>query len=120
MQNPPFPGILTSAMSMPDEIVVQHDGGTVVVCPAGELDLAVADSLRAALEGAVHVTTGAVRVDLASVTFVDSTALAVLVDVWRQAREREVGFCVTRPVPNVRRVLDITGLGALLCEGPGH
>ena len=101
---------------MPDEIVVQDQGGTVVVCPAGELDLVTADSFRAALEGAVQVAGGGVQVDLALVTFVDSTALAVLVDVWRQARERQLGFCVARPAPNVRRVLEITGLAPLLCE----
>ena len=96
---------------------MEDESGTIVVGPEGELDLAAADSFRTALQAAVRSADRAVKVDLAAVTFIDSTALAVLVDAWRRARERDVVLCVLRPAPNVRRVLDITGLDRLLCSG---
>lgn len=104
-------------MSVPEEVAVEDEGGTIVVCPEGELDLAVADSFRRELQDAVRAADRAVHVDLAAVTFIDSTALAALVDAWRQAAERSVVLCVLRPAPNVRRVLAITGLDQLLCPG---
>ena len=102
-------------MTTPGELPVHADDGAVVVRPAGELDLAAAPSLRAALEGALARAEGTVRVDLGAVTFVDSTALAILVEVWRRAKEREITLCVEHPAANVRRVLGITGLDRLLC-----
>jgi anti-anti-sigma factor len=102
-------------MSMPEAIPVQEHDGTVVVCPVGELDLAVADELRSALARAVEFAHRGVRIDLGAVTFVDSTALAALVHAWRHAERRGIALCVVRPAPNVRRVLAITGLERLLC-----
>jgi anti-sigma B factor antagonist len=104
-------------MRVPEEVTVEDESGTIVVCPEGELDLAAADAFRTALQDALRRARRAVQVDLAAVTFIDSTALAVLVDAWRQAEERDVVLCVLRPAPNVRRVLDITGLDRLLCPG---
>ena len=103
-------------MSAAEEMPMEDHSETIVVCPEGELDLAAAGSLRTALEEAVRTADRAVQVDLAAVTFIDSTALAVLVDAWRQATERDVVLCVLRPAPNVRRVLHITGLDRLLCS----
>jgi anti-anti-sigma factor len=104
-------------MSVPEEVAVEDESETIVVCPEGELDLAVADSFRTALQDAVRRADRAVQVDMAAVTFIDSTALAALIDAWRQARQRDVVLCVLRPAPNVRRVLDITGLDQLLLPG---
>jgi anti-sigma B factor antagonist len=103
-------------MAMPDEIPVQVQGGIVIVCPVGELDLAAAPALRAALRRALHVADQGVRVDLSAVTFLDSTALAALVETWREAEATEMSFCVDRAAPNVRRVLEITRLDSLICE----
>jgi anti-sigma B factor antagonist len=96
------------------KVKVEDESGTIVVCPEGELDLAVADAFRTVLQDALRTAHRAVQIDLAAVTFIDSTALAVLVDAWRQAEERGVTLCVLHPAPNVRRVLDITGLDRLL------
>jgi anti-sigma B factor antagonist len=102
---------------MPDEFDVRLEKGTAVVCPTGELDLAAAPALRAAVEHALRSANGAVVVDLSAVSFVDSTALAVFVDAWRRASEAELGFHLSRPTPNVRRVLAVTDLTRLLCPG---
>jgi anti-sigma B factor antagonist len=101
---------------MPDEIPAHVENGVVVVCPVGEVDLDAAPSLRAALRRAVQTAAQAVRVDLTAVTFVDSTALAAMVDAWNEAGARGITFCLERAAPNVQRVLDITGLDRLLCR----
>jgi anti-anti-sigma factor len=102
-------------MSMQGAIPVQEHDGTVVVCPVGALDLAVADELWSTLARAVDFARRAVRIDLDAVTFVDSTALGAFVRAWRHAEGRGIALCVVRPAPNVRRVLAITGLEGLLC-----
>jgi anti-sigma B factor antagonist len=100
---------------MPIKIAFQVEGGIVIVCPVGELDLAAAPSLRTALWRAFDLADDAVRVDLRAVTFLDSTALTVLVEAWREGEARDLAFCVAGTAPNVRRVLDITGLDRLVC-----
>jgi anti-anti-sigma factor len=101
--------------STPNAVDVRiTDDGTAVVSPAGELDLSQVPPLRAAFERALAVGVKAVHVDLGAVTFVDSTALSVLVEAWRRTRRREVGFRLTDPAPNVRRVLEITKLDRLV------
>jgi anti-sigma B factor antagonist len=99
---------------VPEQIPMERRDGVVEVTPSGELDLAVAASLRDALEHALGSGAAAVRVDLSAVTFVDSTGLNVFVDAWRQARALDVSFVLTGPAANVRRVFDITNLGELL------
>jgi anti-sigma B factor antagonist len=101
-------------MSMSGEFEVRVESGTSVVCPAGELDLAAGPVLRDALQQAINVAGAAVRVDLSAVTFVDSTALAIFVQAWRDASARQLAFHLSKPAPNVRRVLAMTRLTQLL------
>jgi anti-sigma B factor antagonist len=81
---------------------------TVVRCE-GELDLATAPELAAALD-ALDGDAGPVVVDLTDVGFLDSSGLSTLL----QARQRladagaELRLVVTRP--SILRVLDVTGL----------
>jgi anti-anti-sigma factor len=100
---------------MPDEFSVCVQGGTATVKPAGELDLAAASALRVAIQRAIGAANDAVRVDLRAVSFVDSTALAVFVEAWREATQSHVSFCLAHAAPNVRRVLSMTRLDELLC-----
>jgi len=58
----------------------------------------------------------AVTVDLAEVTFMDSTGLTTLIDAYRQAESNGWSFSVRRPSPPVKRVFDLAGAGRLLNE----
>jgi anti-sigma B factor antagonist len=80
---------------------VAGDRATVVV--RGEVDMSTADAMvRAATgEGAGHVT-----LDLRGVTFFDSAAIHALI----RLAERFRGAFEVIPSPQVRRVLDISGL----------
>lgn len=76
---------------------------------SGELDLAVAPWLADQID-ALFVGSSSIVIDLAAATFLDSTALGVLVAA--NNRSRELGGTVHLIVgePQILRVLTITGL----------
>ena len=55
-------------------------------------------------------------VDLAEVTFMDSTGLTTLMDAQLAAQGNGWSFSVRRPSPAVRRVFDLAGVRRLLDE----
>ncbi len=102
--------------SMHQDIQIQVIGATVMVRPAGELDLATAPALRTALEAAATPDVEHVVVILRDVSFVDSTGLGALVHGWRLASDNGAAFTLREPTAPVRRVLAITDLDRLLEE----
>jgi anti-anti-sigma factor len=85
--------------------------GTVVVDVAGELDLHTAPVLRDRLLDVIEGQGNRfVAVDLSAVGFMDSTAIHVLVQALRLAREAGGDLTLARVPPPARRVLDICGL----------
>ena len=84
------------------------DGRTVVLAE-GELDGFTAPLLRETLHGLVgdHVK---LVIDLAGVTFLDSTALGVLLGAQQQLEARGGNVVLRGPTSSVRRVLEVTGL----------
>lgn len=90
---------------------------TVTVRLVGEIDLAVQAEVLALLEPAACRAAHAgedLVVDLADVTFLDSTGLACLVRTRKQLGDG-VSLVLTGPTEPVRRVLEISGL-AELCD----
>jgi anti-sigma B factor antagonist len=84
--------------------------GTATVRVEGEIDLATTAPLDQALSEARRTGAQRIRIDLAEVTFVDSSAVHLLLR-WTQAAEREQWTLsiVQGPAP-VRRLFDLTGL----------
>lgn len=84
------------------------DGPRSLIAAAGELDLAVADRLWAALEP--QITAGRTVVfDCSGVGFLDSTGLRTLIKAAHKADEVGGRFRLTEPTAAVRRVLDLAG-----------
>ena len=81
---------------------------TVVV--SGELDLAVAPWLHDQLEALFVGGADSIAVDLTGATFLDSTALGVLVGGLNQCQERGGRLHLIAPQRQILRVLKITGL----------
>ena len=78
-------------------------GDRVTVLVSGEVDMSTADTMfRAATPDGVRAAT----LDLREVTFFDSAAIHALV----RLNERYSGSLEVIPSPQVRRVLDISGL----------
>ena len=91
--------------------------GVVLVAMHGEHDIASAPGLRSAIEHALARSQHVV-VDLTPATFIDSTVLGVLLGARERALEEELGYAVLLETsssdPGVRRILEVTGLDALL------
>jgi anti-anti-sigma factor len=92
---------------------VADDRTTVVVL--GEVDMSTANAM---FQAAIGRGTSAATMDLRGVTFFDSAAIHALI---RLAERFPGGFAV-HPSPQVRRVLDISGLSTqpwLVEDGTG-
>jgi anti-sigma B factor antagonist len=76
----------------------------------GELDLACAPWLREQLEALFVGGASSLVVDLSGATFLDSTALGILVTALNRSREREGTVHLVVQEPQILRVLTITGL----------
>lgn len=92
----------------------REDGG-VVVGVAGELDCATAAVLDERLQDLL-ADQGNLRIviDLADMTFVDSSGLSVLVATYQGLRARGGELSLRRPRPSTRKVFEITGLSRVL------
>jgi anti-sigma B factor antagonist len=75
----------------------------------GELDLAVADQLRAMLER-FDDQTGQVLIGLEKCEFIDSTGIAVIVNAHQQLAEQGGRIAIYAPNDQILRVLSVTGL----------
>jgi anti-anti-sigma factor len=87
-------------------ISVRASRDECVVMAAGEVDMASAPQLTGALAD-VH---GRVVVDLAGVTFLDSTGISVLVGARNRLREEGGDLSIRNPQDHVRAVLKVVGL----------
>jgi anti-sigma B factor antagonist len=86
------------------------DAGLAVVTATGEIDFDTAPELRVALYAAVDAGAGRVVVDMAGVTFVDSSGLSALVGAQKRMRGSESDVVLVGPPAVVERLLAITGL----------
>lgn len=85
------------------------DGGIAVLTAHGEVDIATAPVLRKALD-AIPAPANTVVIDLAGVTFLDSTGLGVLIGARRKLLPSGMRMLVINASPSVWRVFKITGL----------
>jgi stage II sporulation protein AA (anti-sigma F factor antagonist) len=89
------------------------DGGVKAISVRGELDLSTAPELEAPLGAALEDGDGPILVDLSECEFIDSTGIALIVRAWQRLDSgdgnRSLVICSYND--QVRRVLDITGLG---------
>ena len=85
----------------------QVDERTREIAVEGELGLAVADQLEAALERA---TTPRILIDMAACDFIDSHAIATILRAGVSARERGERIVLHSPPEQMRRVLAVAGL----------
>lgn len=88
--------------------VEQREGATVVSL-TGELDLYNAEDVRAALLECCADEPAVLVVDLEQVTFIDSTALGVLIEARSRMADRS-GFRLAAPGLETRRALEVSGL----------
>lgn len=87
------------------------EGGARAVSVAGELDQATVPELQQALDEVIEAGGGGLLIDLSDCSFIDSSGLAALVSARdRMAGGDDRGFSICCGSPQVRRLLEITGL----------
>jgi anti-sigma B factor antagonist len=100
---------VTEHLRQPVVAAVEEQDHAVVVRLVGELDLYNAEEVRQTLDGVCARDPGRVVVDLAEVSFIDSTGLGVLVEARSKLTDRKT-FILAGPQPETRRALEISGL----------
>jgi anti-anti-sigma factor len=81
-------------------------GGTVRIVPVGELDIATVPQFDQSFDAAVEQAPESIVVDLAQVTFIDSTGLRALLAM-SERYQGDLGLSVGSPA--VERIIDVTG-----------
>ena len=92
--------------------------GSRVISVAGELDLYTAPELKPALMAASGGGPGAVIVDLTECTFIDSTALGILVKAKKALAAEAIELSLVTSDRNILRVFEITGLDRVFTIHP--
>ncbi|GGQ04151.1 STAS domain-containing protein [Streptosporangium pseudovulgare] len=85
-------------------------GDAVVVAVEGELDLFTAPFLRDEIRDAIKLDGPRLVLDLADLSFMDSSGLSVLIEAWRLATAQSGGVRLAAPQTPVARILRTTGL----------
>ena len=92
--------------------------GTAHIRVAGELDLATAELLDAAIAGAMDERPERLVVDLEGVTFAGSQLVHALENAQKLMGERRSGVRVVRPSRSAMRLLAICDLDHLYADRP--
>jgi anti-sigma B factor antagonist len=86
------------------------DADSHVIGVRGEIDLFTAPDLKATLLGVIDGGKSRVVVDLSDTTFLDSTALGVLIGAIKRLRARDGALTIVNTDPNIAKTFEITGL----------
>jgi anti-anti-sigma factor len=94
---------------------VDHTDGAPVVKIAGDIDLVNADDFCASLESAARTDKRTVIADLTEVSFLDSKAVAVLLNFYARLSTNRQRLTIVLPHDNVaRRVLHLAGVEEII------
>jgi anti-sigma B factor antagonist len=85
-----------------------------LVSVSGEIDLYTAERVRNGIDEADAVGADTVVLDLSESSFIDSTALGVLVQENKRLEGRGHSLVLVTNDPRTRRVLEVTGLDRVL------
>ena len=94
----------------PRGLTVDH--GTDGIQLSGELDTASVTQLASALKAAAHADT--VSLDLAALTFIDSSGLRLLIETHQRLEDDGRRLLLRRPSQSVLRLLEISGVDGYL------
>lgn len=89
---------------------LERHADTVTVALRGEVDVMTVDQVRRALTDAITGRPRTIVVDLADLSFIDSTGLGAIIFGFQRARDAGIGFQLARPSRGVRQVLVLSGL----------
>ncbi|MFZ5647765.1 MAG: STAS domain-containing protein [Bacillota bacterium] len=104
------------------DIQIEINGGAMVVRLSGEIDLAVADTLRNSLESELDNNPQAKNIvlNLDRVSYIDSSGLGVMLGRYRRISRHGGRMFIVGAAPQVRKVLDLSGLLNIMQECPSE
>lgn len=104
-------------MPLPQLNVYRHDRGTrALITLAGEIDLATAPLLRAALAACLRDGIRTIDVDLTAVAFCDAGGFSAFLTASRHAADAGTSLQLHHPPPIMACIIEVTDSGFLLHE----
>jgi anti-sigma B factor antagonist len=100
------------------DVYPEPENHAVRVAITGEVDMATVSQLREALDEADKRGFGEVVIDLAGLTFIDSSGLRELVLAARRARRAGYPFTAVNPSHHIRRLFQLTALDKTIYVSP--
>jgi anti-sigma B factor antagonist len=98
--------------------VERLEGDVAVVVLTGEVDLYTAPRFKDVVMHSIDDGAQRVVIDLTGATFIDSTALGVLVSAGKRLRQGVLAIACLDG--NIRRILEITGLDGVFAISPSR
>src|SRR5690242_8613356 len=108
---------------MPPEFAITEQGsaaGHFVIAARGEIDLFTAPELKQVVTDAIESGERRVVIDLTDVSFLDSTALGVLIGAVKRLRSRGGALAIVNTEPSITKTFEITGLDQIFTILPGR
>ena len=96
---------------------IRDEGPVAVVALSGDVDLETSPRLRKALLDCVGARRG-VLVDMAGVSYIDSSGVASLVEAFQSARKSKTPFALVSVSPAALRVLQLARLDSIFSIHP--
>ena len=96
-------------MTEPFSVNVDHGPGRVTITVSGEIDLAAVAPLEAARAEALASAPDELLVDLAGVSFIDSSGLKFLLETHRMTERTGCALSLVRPAETAMHVFRLTG-----------
>ena len=96
----------------PEFAITEHpiDAERHVLAVRGEIDLFTAPELKQVLAESIEAGRIRIIVDLTETTFLDSTALGVLIGAVKRLRSRHGALAIVNVDENIAKTFEITGL----------
>lgn len=104
----------------PEFAITEHpiDDERHVLAVRGEIDLFTAPELKQVLAEAIEGGRIRIIVDLTDTTFLDSTALGVLIGAVKRLRSRDGALAIVNVDDNIAKTFEITGLDQIFTIVP--
>ena len=90
-------------------IQVRQCGAVRIIKPSGELKSLNTEALKCTIEDALKECLGRIVIDLSGISFINSQALGVLVDISREIRLRGQTLRLSHLNHTLKQVLELTG-----------
>lgn len=92
------------------EIKIENINNIIIVIPQGEIDMHNSPQLRKTLQEATKDNPANLLIDLEAVTYMDSSGLATLVEIFQSVQKNGKKLALSSPMDTVKNIFSITRL----------